>query len=160
MPSTPSLRNRLASDHPSITFIDGIDYRWDPSHTTISVNPEENDPAALLHELAHAVLEHTAYRRDINLLAMERDAWSYAVQTLAPQYGVTIDDDTVQEHLDTYRDWLHARSRCPRCTATGIQSSHHSYTCLACRATWQVNDARTCALRRYTTPVSIKKHQR
>lgn len=151
MPSTPSLRKQLTIDHPTLTFVDGTDYHWSPTQQSITVNASYPDNPALLHELAHALLNHTDYSRDIHLLAMERDAWSYATHTLAPRYNVTIDDDTVEDALDTYRDWLHARSRCPSCTATGIQSQRHQYKCIACGTSWQVNDARSCALRRYTT---------
>jgi len=79
---------------------------------------------------------------------MERQAWDYTIK-LAPKYNVAISDDMVQLTLDSYRDWLHARSTCPNCKATGVQTEKYTYVCPACSRKWQVNEARTCALRRY-----------
>lgn len=112
-------------------------------------NESSDDAALLLHELAHAVLKHADYTRDIELIEMERDAWDHARTVLAPRYSVPIDDAIIEDSLDTYRDWLHARSTCPDCQAIGIQIKLHHYRCLACGAQWKVNDARICALRRY-----------
>lgn len=94
-------------------------------------------------------LGHQDYDKDIRLIQMERDAWAYATASLAARYNVDISDDTVQTALDTYRDWLHARSQCPSCQATGVQVKQHTYKCLACSRLWKVNEARLCALRRY-----------
>jgi len=80
---------------------------------------------------------------------MEREAWSYASRQLGPAYGVAIADNDAETALDTYRDWLHARSTCPSCQAIGVQTSKHHYSCVACHEKWRVNDARICALRRY-----------
>lgn len=125
-------------------------FGWDYAACTITYNPDDPDaPAHLLHEYGHALLGHHDHDRDISLLAMERAAWDEAVQ-LAPKYNVTIDTDTIESALDTYRDWLHARSTCPTCATTGIQVRGDRYLCLACQAIWRVNDARSCSLRRYT----------
>ena len=77
-------------------------------------------------------------------------AWDKALQ-LAPEYDVAITDELIEESLDTYRDWLHSRSLCPHCNATGVQTATRHYQCLACHHAWRVNEARTCALRRYET---------
>lgn len=147
MPSTSSLIHKLITNFPQFTFTPGGDFRWDPQEKAIFYR--DDNPAALLHEVAHALLNHAAYVRDLELLAMERDAWEYAKSTLSPAYGITIVDDEIDRSLDTYRDWLHARSTCPTCQATGIQTKENAYTCLACHTHWRVNEARLCALRRY-----------
>ena len=67
-----------------------------------------------------------------------------------------LNEEVIQEHLDTYRDWLHARSICPSCTANGYQISSHTYECPACLHTWRVNEARICALRRYSLTPSAR----
>lgn len=149
MPSTPSLLAKVAADHPKLQFTPGDAYKWDPRTNTVHIGPPPLDSAALLHELAHALLGHDTYNKDINLIEMERDAWDYATTTLGAHYSVTISDDHVQDSLDSYRDWLHARSTCPQCAATGIQTQQSNYHCLACRASWTANDARIKALRRY-----------
>jgi lipopolysaccharide biosynthesis regulator YciM len=102
----------------------------------------------LIHELAHALLNHKNYRRDIELIEMETAAWHEAKQ-YGEKYNVEIKEDVIQDHLDTYRDWLHARSSCPNCLATGYQTKHLTYECPACTHSWKVNEARLCALRRY-----------
>lgn len=149
MPSITSMLPKLQADFPQFAFTPGDQFCWDPRMQTIYFNQGVNDQASLLHELAHALLQHEKYDRDIQLIEMERDAWQYAVDTLATTYDVAIDDDAVEDALDSYRDWLHARSTCPTCKATGIQTGKQLYKCLACMTVWKVNDARICALRRY-----------
>ena len=149
MPSTTSLAKRLTKDYPKFHITSGDTFQWHPETATVTYNPE-GTAADLLHELAHGLLEHRDFTRDITLLEMERDAWRCA-SSLASQYEVVVSPDTVEDALDTYRDWLHTRSLCPECGATGIQSATHTYRCLACLTTWRVNDARRCALRRYKT---------
>ena len=146
-----------ASSNPNLTdlvFLKGEFFSWDHTTHTITFNP--SDPLAnayLLHEFGHALLGHTDYSHDIELLQIERAAWDKAVK-IAKEYEVSLDSDTVEDSLDTYRDWLHDRSLCPKCSATGIQIGALVYRCVACNASWRVNEARNCALRRYST----KKH--
>ena len=83
---------------------------------------------------------------------MEREAWDEVIK-LAEKYNVSIDPKNIQLTLDTYRDWLHKRSTCPKCQANGVQDGAKSYQCVACSHKWRVNEARICALRRY----NIKK---
>lgn len=149
MASIPSLLALLKDNYPHLLFVSGDDFHFEPSLNTIYIVETHPDvEALLLHEVAHSVLEHHEYQRDVQLLSMETDAWDEA-RRLALHYGVTIDTDTQEDHLESYREWLHARSRCPRCEATGIQSSSKQYHCLSCMADWTVNEARTCQLRRF-----------
>ena len=41
-------------------------------------------------------------------------------------------EDFVQEKLDTYRDWLHAKSKCKKCGLTGYQTKDGKYHCPRC----------------------------
>jgi hypothetical protein len=150
MPSTTSLATKLRRDFPLFAFTASDSFRWSPQDKTVFYDSRSEDTASLLHELGHAQLNHADYSKDIELIEMERDAWECAVRTLANAYAVTISDDYVQRALDTYRDWLHARSTCPHCKATGVQMKKNLYKCVACSTRWRVNDARVCALRRYT----------
>ncbi|HMQ96212.1 MAG TPA: hypothetical protein PKD19_03245 [Candidatus Saccharibacteria bacterium] len=104
----------------------------------------------MLHELGHGLLNHQSYSRDIELLGYERDAWEEA-KKIATNYTVELQQNDIEKHLDSYRDWLHSRSTCPACESSGLQTAKYRYTCLACKHIWRVNEARTCALRRYTT---------
>jgi len=148
MPSIRSLLPKLVADYPAFTFTPGNRFAWSPDQATVYYDATDDNPALFLHELSHGILGHHDYSQDVELVAMESHAWDKALE-LAKTYGVTITDETVQDNLDTYRDWLHARSTCPNCEATGYQSGKHSYSCVACTHTWRVNEARICALRRY-----------
>lgn len=151
MLSTTLLIKQLSADFPQFRFTESTCCSWSHDDNTIYYRLERDDnPEFILHELAHGLLEHTDYNRDIELLAMERDAWDKAAK-LAVAYGLSISDQTMQSSLDTYRDWLHTRSICPNCKATGLQTRKQAYECVACNNTWLVNEARTCALRRYNS---------
>lgn len=147
----PKLHTK-AADIPHLqhlTITPGEVFCW--NHTACAITYDASAQyaeAQLLHEFGHALLNHKQYLRDIGLLAMERTAWDQAI-TLAHEFNVQIHEGCIEEALDTYRDWLHARSLCPHCAATGVQTKRHHYQCLACLHTWRVNDARTCQLRRY-----------
>ncbi|MDB5177784.1 MAG: hypothetical protein JWO61_167 [Candidatus Saccharibacteria bacterium] len=153
MPSTPSLLKKLRLAYPDLSFKSGSDFHWDYSHQTVTYSTTVSDTssnAQLLHEVAHALLEHKGYSRDIELIGKERDAWNHACIHLGPHYAISIDDGTIQTAMDSYRDWLHARSTCPRCRATGMEIEKSTYQCPACRHQWRVNEARICGLRRYS----------
>lgn len=156
MPSTTSLLKKLKTTYPQFTFQIGEQFQWDATARAITYPETIEDSgweAQILHEVAHALLNHHRYNRDIELIAIERDAWRYARSHLADVFEVTIDTPTVETALDSYRDWLHERSLCPQCTASGIETAKHTYTCVACRHQWRVNEARLCGLKRF----SIKK---
>ena len=151
MPSIRSILNVLQRDHPHLTFQASETFYWSPSEHTIYYAENSNDVAALLHETAHALLNHQSYERDVQLLGLESEAWEYARVTLAPKYNITLDNDTVEDDLDSYREWMHRRSTCPHCGALGAQTGEHEYLCPTCQHTWRVNEARLCALRRYSS---------
>lgn len=135
-------------DFPNYTITTGDDFSWAPATKTIRVDAKQNSPAQLLHEIAHAELDHQTFSRDIQLIEMEREAWEYCTKVLAPRYDVSLamDDDVVQESLDSYRLWLTSRSSCPHCGAIGLQKAKDTYSCMHCHVQWQVNEARACRL--------------
>lgn len=152
MPSINWLVRQITADYPAISLqATSQASHWSPTTHTIFYNPSEQHAEwVLLHELAHGILQHDIYKRDIELLAIERDAWQYATEVLALRYDMTIDEEFIEDHLDSYRDWLHAKSSCPSCNLNGVEIKTRSYRCLACGQTWQVNEARTCRLQRYS----------
>lgn len=147
--STPKTRpndlvERLSRDYPQFSFKPGGREHWSPHKRTIIY--VENQPAkesnyGLLHELAHAILEHKYYSTDLELLKMESAAWQLAAE-LGSKYGIEIDDDHIQNCLDTYRDWLHKRSQCPGCRMHALQHGPNSYKCFNCGRRWQVTSGR------------------
>ncbi|PID31164.1 hypothetical protein CR983_02300 [Candidatus Saccharibacteria bacterium] len=145
MQSTITKLQRLL---PGVAFARGADFAWNPEESRITYRPS-GTVTSLLHEAGHARLHHASYRKDIELVMLERDAWE-AARDIAHQLNTTLDDQEVEAHLDSYRDWLHARSTCPTCGANGLQAALNSYRCIECSTRWRVNEARTCALRRYS----------
>lgn len=151
MRSISSLIHKLKTTYPDFSFVASEQFSWSPSNKTVFYDRgAPNAPLLLLHELSHALLGHKEYRRDIELIAMETAAWE-KVKLHADEYKVRINEDAIQDHLDTYREWLHARSTCPNCSANGYQTAASEYECPACTHAWKVNEARICALRRYST---------
>lgn len=148
MHTISSLVRQLSIDAPDVSFQPSTLFSWSPHTRTVQYDPY-GSPAELLHELGHVQLGHSTYSRDITLIEMEREAWDIATHSLANTYSIDIPTDQVEEHLDSYREWLHARSTCPSCNANGLQIDTLLYQCSACQTTWRVNEARLCSLRRY-----------
>ena len=150
MPSTNSLLDTVQVAFEGLKFHAGDRFEWRPGEQTIVYDLDDPDfDAHLLHELGHATLGHDSYERDIDLIAMERDAWQAALMEHAPRFNTEVDGDVIHHGMETYRDWLHARSTCPHCGSTGIQIKKAEYKCVTCLKTWRVNEARSCQLRRY-----------
>lgn len=135
------LISRLRFDYPSLTFVAGSTACWFPRGKTITYTNTAHGTADILHELAHALLEHQDYKNDVDLLTKEVAAWDKTLK-LAAIYGASIDHEYVQDCLDTYRNWAHTRSTCPACTSHGLQATPELYNCLNCAQTWYVSAAR------------------
>ena len=149
MLSTTSKLKLIKNNYPQFNFVSSDDFVWSPNNKTIYYDAKDNHfIELLLHELSHAILGHSSYNRDIQLVAMERQAWEQATR-LALDYKITIKESFIESTLDSYRDWIHDRSTCPKCNATGMQTEKNKYKCPNCDYGWRVNEARTCALRRY-----------
>lgn len=147
---TAAIFKKLRSDFKSYTFSLKSGFSWSSSTRTITHAPlvKVTDIWLLLHEIAHAELDHTDYSFDVELVRIEAEAWQHAQTVLAPRYSLVVDAEFIEDALDTYRQWLHSRSLCPKCDHTGIQQNKNTYSCINCRYFWRVNDARLCALRR------------
>lgn len=85
----------------------------------------------VLHEVGHAILEHENFKTDPERLKMEREAWEEA-RKLCPRYHIIYDEELVEMKMDTYRDWLHQRSRCKKCGLTRYQTKDGKYHCPNC----------------------------
>ena len=110
-----------------------------------------------LHELGHALSKHKDYTVDVQRVKIESEAWERAktvylkyanegkislknknnkvkdkakIAELLPEW----DEDFVQEKLDTYRDWLHTKSRCKKCGLTCYQTEDGVYRCPRCES--------------------------
>jgi hypothetical protein len=106
-----------------------------------------------LHETGHALLGHTSYQADFELVRLEAAAWERA-KSLALSLDMTIDEGHIQNCLDTYRDWLHKRSLCPSCGTQSLQQGDFvHYRCHNCHTKWRVGTDRFCRAYRQTKAV-------
>ena len=122
--------------------------------------PQPNFGLLALHELGHALCMHKDYKVDVERIKIESEAWEKAKKVYRDyekraKSGEVIvsdglkdkngdsslrlieilpewDDDFVQDKLDTYRDWLHAKSRCKKCGLTCYQTENGAYHCPRC----------------------------
>lgn len=150
----------LCASYPAIRFTSSSTFSWSPETQEVfykAASSKDEHAWALLHETGHALLAHSSYEADIELLKLEVAAWEKAKE-LAKKFGLTIDENHMQDCLDTYRDWLYARSVCPTCSTKCLQQSNMvQYRCFNCHTTWRVSPSRFC--RAYRTSKGITEPQ-
>lgn len=130
--STPNLVTKLQSNYPSIIFRPATRFSFRPPHTVhYNTSDEPHYDLLLLHELGHALCGHQHFDTHIERLKMEREAWDQAAK-LCKQFSVIYDVDFVESQLDTYRDWLHVKSKCQKCGLTRYQTGDGRYHCPYC----------------------------
>ena len=137
-----SLLKSLSTQFPDLQFSVGTEFCWSPETREVFYKADAADLTAqwsLLHETGHALLEHQTYKADFELLQMEIAAWERA-RLLASELAVVIDEDHIQDCLDSYRDWLYQRSLCPNCSTQCMQEADYMhYRCFNCHAMWRVS---------------------
>ena len=124
---------RLKTDFPDLRFASGKRFLFRPPRTVVV---DENSSAAsdkllLLHEVGHAISRHWSFKTEVERLKIEVEAWEKA-RELAPSYGVLVDEDLIESELDSYRDFLHQKSRCPGCGLTRFQTPDSVWHCPKC----------------------------
>lgn len=140
-----TLITKLQAKFPALRFTKGQQFCWSPETGEIFYKADAHSKQArwsLLHETGHALLGHSNYKADFELLRLEVEAWERARQ-LAAELAINIDEDHIQDCLDTYRDWLYKRSICPSCTTKCLQQDDfRHYRCFNCHTTWSVTSNR------------------
>ena len=126
-----SLLDSLKKIYPDFNFKPGKKFSFRPPRTIYYLGSDPNFNSLILHELGHALLEHSDFTTDIERLKMERAAWEKA-RELAITYGISLDNELIETELDTYRDWLHQKSRCKKCGLTRYQTPDGAYHCPHC----------------------------
>lgn len=143
----------LKNQYPAINFIAGRRFYWSPEKKEVFyIKNSESSTAvlSLLHETSHALLDHSSYRADFELLRLELAAWEKA-RILAVKLSIIVDEEYIQDCLDTYRDWLYKRSICPHCRTKCLQQSDYiHYRCFNCHTIWKVTPSRFCRSYRTT----------
>lgn len=123
-------------------FIPAKRFKW---HAPKSIYFEENSGYPLqyfalltLHELGHALCGHKDYKTDVERLRIESEAWQRAKTLISEHeswqkdFGIVYDEDFAENELDSYRDWLHTKSRCKNCGLTRYQTKDGKYHCPNC----------------------------
>lgn len=141
----------IIKDFADINFEAGDRFMWAPKNNLVVFEPARiSSPDGiwtLLHELGHARLGHQQYDNDLHLLIMEVEAWREAKQ-IAKKYGIEISEDHIDACLESYRDWLHRRSKCIDCQTHALQQDQTTYSCHNCRSVWNVPASKHCQIRR------------
>ncbi|MDO4753316.1 MAG: hypothetical protein Q4A36_03755 [Candidatus Saccharibacteria bacterium] len=124
---------RLKSDYPKLHFRSGKKFAFRPPKTIIFPVGDggNSDSLLILHEMGHALSHHRVFKTEIGRLKMEVEAWEKA-RELAYIYKIPIDEELIEGELDTYRDWLHQKSRCPNCGLTRFQTPDGVFKCPKC----------------------------
>lgn len=125
------LIKKLQLDFPEFSFKNGKRFLFRYPRTIMIGSSEPGSEISLLHELGHAILGHKSYKTDVERLKMETEAWEKA-RELAKKYQIDFNEEMIQNDLDTYRDWLHKKSRCPKCGLTRFQDKDKKYHCPRC----------------------------
>lgn len=150
------LLTKLQDHFPALHFTAGSDFSWSPATGEIIYDASSTGSYAswsLLHETGHALLDHQTYGADFELLRLEIAAWQKA-RALAKKFNIEIDEDHIEDCLDTYRDWLYKRSICPTCHAKSLQQDDLvHYRCFNCHTIWRVSSNRFA--RTYRTTKNI-----
>lgn len=135
--SLDALRQRF----PQFTFTKHEVFHWSPEKKVIYFNPadlkKEAGLSQLLHELGHALCNHTTYSSGVQLIKIEVEAWRKA-QEIAAEYDMTIEQSRIDHCLDSYRDWLHLRSTCPECSSVAVETDANFFHCFNCQQQWKV----------------------
>jgi hypothetical protein len=136
----PSIK-QIVEDFPQITFNESGDFYYSAKENSVFYNKSSLITEAglfqLLHELGHATSRHHHFESGIELLKMESQAWHKAEQ-IAHQYDLKIPSGLIEHCIDSYRDWLHLRSRCPECGNIGAETEICNYSCFNCKQKWSV----------------------
>lgn len=125
------LLEKLEGDFGEFIFKPGRKFAFRPPKTIV-IGPSEPFLGLLtFHEVSHAILGHKTFKTGVGRLKMEMAAWEKA-RELADQYGIAYNEEVIQGELDTYRDWLHQKSRCPECGLTRFETPDGVYHCPRC----------------------------
>jgi hypothetical protein len=135
----------LQEKFPELCFTPGQQFSWSPEAGEVIYKKGARGEQAqwsLLHETGHALLGHRSYGADFELIRLEVEAWERA-KLIAQEVSIKIDEDHIQDCLDTYRDWLYKRSICPNCGTKCLQQDDFvHYHCFNCNTKWHVSASR------------------
>jgi hypothetical protein len=149
--SIEDIARKIMLDFASYKFVPSDDFYFDAACDTIYFDcaaiSTPRGAICLLHEIAHAELAHFDYRTDLELFAMESQAWM-KTKTLAEHYSLPCNDRFIQSCLAGYSRWVEARSTCPTCTNFSLQEDKTTYKCFFCQTKWHIAEEAQASIRR------------
>ncbi|MBR3324210.1 hypothetical protein IKG24_01580 [Candidatus Saccharibacteria bacterium] len=124
---------KVKADYPDIRFITGKRFTFRPPRTVVITEnfDPRSDSLLLLHEIGHALCGRWTFRTEVERLKIEVLAWEEA-KKLATSYKIAIDEELIEDELNTYRDFLHQKSRCHSCGLTRFQTPDGVFHCPKC----------------------------
>ena len=123
---------KLISLYPNINFKTGKKFKYKPKKTIYySLSETDNFPLLILHELAHATLGHFSFKTDLERLKIESEAWE-ETKNLCQKFNLPFSENFAETELDTYREWLHQKSRCQNCGLIRFETPDGIYHCPRC----------------------------
>jgi len=133
--------NALKSEFTQFNFISGTRFKWKAPKSIYFDEkldvPFEYFALLTLHELGHGLCNHKDYKTDVERLKIESEAWQRAKREIDSHsswqsLGIVYDEDFAENELDSYRDWLHQKSKCKKCGLTRFQTTDGVYYCPNC----------------------------
>jgi hypothetical protein len=128
----------LKNEYNNYSWRLGTRFKYRPEKTIII---DKNSPAPwpyfallTLHELGHALSSHKDHKTDVERLKIESEAWQRAKREIDAHenWGIEYDEEFAEYELDSYRDWLHQKSKCKKCGLTRYQTKDGIYHCPEC----------------------------
>lgn len=123
-------------------FLPAAFFSYDASEEVINYLPDalstNSGKLALLHEISHCELGHFHYQTDLQLYAMEIDAWQLT-RKLAKKFKIPITKDYIEDCLESYNQWIEKRGTCPKCQTFCAQTTETEFECFNCSTRWRVN---------------------
>ena len=127
---------KIRGDYPEVRLVNGKRFSFRSPRTVVFVDTNKGSevdsaPLLLLHELGHFLTGKWDFKTEVERVKIEVMAWEKA-RELAPSYGVFADEDLIEAELDSYREFLHQKSRCPDCGLTRFQTPDKIWHCPKC----------------------------
>ena len=134
----PEFIQELQQLFPNINFIPGERFTFRPPNTVIFEEPTEYFELQTLHEVGHSLCGRYDWKTHVERLRIESEAWQAGKKLYLShpewqeKYHFEFDEEIVEALLDSYRDWLHTKSKCKKCGLTRLQTSNGKYYCPGC----------------------------
>lgn len=127
---------RLMAHYPEVRWAEASRFSFRPPRMVRLGRAQPHYAMLAAHEVGHCLMGHRDFRTEVGRLRMESEAWerAHAVwsELRLEERGAIWDEEFVEDQLDTYREWLHSKSLCPRCGQVRFQTVDGAFHCLFC----------------------------